>query len=102
VGAWGALLDPTDVEGSRSELDLIPPQVHQFRRPQTVPISHEDHRAVAVTPTVSRSGFHQPLDLSLGEILAGAQVAIGRPSGGNCSILSICQTIISHDEYLQC
>jgi hypothetical protein len=24
---------------------------------------HEDQSAVAVTPTVSRSGFHQPLDL---------------------------------------
>jgi hypothetical protein len=42
-----------------------------------VPIGHEDHSAVAVTPTISRSGFHQSLDLSLGEVLAGAQLAVG-------------------------
>ena len=50
-----------------------------------MPIGHQDHRGVPVTPSVSRSSFHQPLDLSLGEEFARAQVAIGRPFGGNCS-----------------
>jgi len=45
-----------------------------------VPIGHEDHSAIAVTPAVSRSDFHQPLDLGLSKIFTGAQVAIGQPS----------------------
>jgi hypothetical protein len=67
------------VQVSRFELDLIPAQVHEFGSPQAVPIGHEDHRAVAVTPAVSRSGFHQPLDLGLSKVFTGAQVAIGQP-----------------------
>ena len=74
------------VQVSRFELDLIPAQVHEFGSHQAVPIGHEDHRAVAVTPAVSRSGFHQPLDLSLGEVLAGAQRTVGRPLWPDCSV----------------
>lgn len=49
-----------------------------------MPVSHQDHRGIPEAPSISRGGFHQPLDLSLGEVLAGAQVA--RPPSGNCSV----------------
>ena len=86
MGARCALLDPADVERGGPEVHLVPPQVHQFGRPQAVPIGHEHHRGVPVTPTVSRGGFHQPLDLGLGQVLAGAQVGVGRPRGPDCSV----------------
>ena len=39
-----------------------------------------------MAPSVSRGGFHQPLDLGFGEVLAGPQLAVRRSLGGNCSI----------------
>lgn len=39
-----------------------------------------------MAPTVSRGGFHQPLDLGLSEVLARPQVAIGAPPGSDCSV----------------
>ena len=86
MGAWGALLDPADVQGGRSELHLIPAQVHQLGGPQAVPVGHQDHGGVPVAPAVALGGVHQPLDLGLGQVLAGAQVGVGRALGGDCSI----------------
>ena len=86
MGAGRALLDPADVQRRRPEVHLVPPQVHQLGRPQAMPVGHKDHRGVPVAPAVSRGGFHQPLDLGLGQVLAGAQVAVGGPLGANCSI----------------
>ena len=51
-----------------------------------MPVSHQDHRGIPVAPSVSRAGFHQPLDLGLSQVLAGAQLAIRGPLEGNCSI----------------
>ena len=86
MGAWGALLDPADVQRGRPEIHLIPPQVHQLGGPQAVPVGHKDHRGVPVAPAVSPGGFHQPLDLGFGQVLAGAQVGIGAPLGPDCSV----------------
>jgi hypothetical protein len=44
-----ALFDSADVQGSRSELDLIPAQVHEFGSTQAVAISHEDYATPART-----------------------------------------------------
>ena len=54
MGAGSALFDPADVQVSRSELDLIPAQVHEFGSTQAVAVGHEDHGGVAVAPAVSR------------------------------------------------
>ena len=86
MGAWGALLDPADVQGGGGELHLIPAQVHQFGDTQAVPESHENHHGVAVAPAVALGRFHQPLDLGLGQILAGPQVGVSRTLGGDCSV----------------
>ncbi len=69
-----------------AELHLIPAQVHQFGDTQAVPVGHEDHGGVPVAPAVAPGGFHQPLDLGLGQILAGAQVGVWRTLGGDCAI----------------
>ena len=86
MGARVALLDPADVQVGGPEIHLVPPQVHQFGGPQAVSVGHEDHRGVPVAPAVSRGGFHQPLDLGLGKVLAGPQVGIGGPFGPDCSV----------------
>jgi hypothetical protein len=41
------------VQGGRGEVDLIPAQVRQLARPEAMAISHEDHRAVPVAPSVA-------------------------------------------------
>ena len=85
MGAGRALLDPADVQRGRPEVHLIPAQVHQLGGPQAVPVGHKDHRGVPVAPAVSLGGVHQPLDLGLGQVLAGAQVGVGEPPGRDCS-----------------
>ena len=79
-------LDPADVQGGRVELDLIPAQVHQLGRPQAMPVGHQDHGGVAVAIAVVFGGLHQPLDLGLGQVFAGAQVGVGGPLGPDCSV----------------
>jgi len=67
--AWDPVLDPVNVQVALRQLDLLPLQVADFRRPQTVAISHQDHRCVAMTvATEPASTVHQPFDLALGEI----------------------------------
>jgi hypothetical protein len=75
--ARGALLDPADVQGGRSEVHLIPPQVNQFGSPEPMPIGQKDHRGIPVAPSVLPHRRYQPLDLGFRQVLAGPQVAIG-------------------------
>jgi hypothetical protein len=86
MGTGAALLDPADVQGGRGEVDLVPAQVGQFARPQAVPIGHQDHGGVPVSPSVCLGGPEQALDLGLGQVLAGAQVGVGGTLRPNCSI----------------
>jgi hypothetical protein len=86
MGTRRALLDPADVQRRRSEIHLLPPQVHQFGGPQAVPVGHKDHRGVPVPPTVSLGRVHQPLDLGFRQVLTGAEGAVRWPLGLNCSI----------------
>src|SRR5262245_22198647 len=86
MGTWRALLHPAHVKRSRGKLNLVPPKVHQLRGSQAVPVGHKGHRDVPVSPTVLPGRVHQPLDLALGKVLAGAQLAVGETLGGNCSI----------------
>src|SRR5262245_4947105 len=86
MGTWGALFHPAHVKRPRGKLNLVPPQIHKLRGPQTMPVGHKSHRGVPVSPTVLPGRVHQPLDLALGKVLAGAQLAVGETLGGNCSI----------------
>src|SRR5579862_8901801 len=88
MGAWGASLDPADVQRARSKLDLIPPQVHKLCRPEAMPIGRQDHGGVAMPPTVLPGGGHQPFDLGLCQVLTGAEGSVGKPLGCDCSFYS--------------
>jgi hypothetical protein len=65
VRAGRALLDPADVQGGRSEIDLLPAQVDQLGDPKAVPIRHEDHGRIPVAVAVALGGLDQPFDLGL-------------------------------------
>ena len=86
MGARGASLDPANVQRARSKLDLIPTQIDKLCRPEAVSVGRQDHSGVTMPPTVPPSGRHQPLDLGLCQVLAGAEVRIGEPLGHDCSI----------------
>src|SRR5262245_22620361 len=86
MGAGRPLLHPAYVKRARGKLDLVPTKVHKLGGPKAVPVGHYDHRGVAVSPTVLPGRRHQPLDLGLGQVLSGAQLAVGGTLGGNCSI----------------
>jgi hypothetical protein len=49
-------------------------------------ISHRRRPCVTMTPAVFPRCFHQAFNLALGEILAPAQLGIGWPPGGDCSV----------------
>ena len=74
MGAGRALLHPAHVKLRRGKLDLIPLQVNKLGDTQPVPVGHEGHRRVPVTPTVLPGGVHQPLDLGrgLGQVFTSA------------------------------
>jgi hypothetical protein len=69
VRGWRALLDPTDVQNSAVEVDLIPMKVDKLRRSQAMPKRQQDHRGIAMRPTCTFAGLDQALDLALGQIL---------------------------------
>ena len=50
-----------------------------------MPVGDKDHGGIAVTPAVAPGGGHKLLDLGLGQIFAGPQVAIGPPPRCYCS-----------------
>jgi hypothetical protein len=85
MGAWAALLNPTDVQRGRPDVDLIPSQVHQFGNPQAVPVGYQNHRGVPVAVAIPRRGVDEPLDLCLGQVFPRPQVAIPAPFGRDCS-----------------
>ena len=57
--AGGALLDPTDVQGGRSEVHLLPAEIDKLRHPQTVSEGHEDHGRVPVAVTIAGDRLDQ-------------------------------------------
>ena len=79
-------LDPSDVQRGGSEIHLLPPQVHQLRSAQAVPVGNQHYRGVAVPPTVLPSRMYEPLDLGFGQVLAGPQLAVRFALRGNWSI----------------
>ena len=73
MSAGCTLLDPSDVQRGGSEIHLLPPQVHQLRSAQAVPVGNQDYRGVAVPPTVLPSRVLS-VDFALGQVLASAQL----------------------------
>ena len=52
-----------------------------------MPIGNQYHRGVAVAVAIALSGFDQLLNLSLGQVLPAAKLAVWLASWGNCSFL---------------
>ena len=53
-----------------AEIDRIPAQGHDLGGAQTMPISDQDHGAVAMAVAIIASDRDQPLDLGLGKVFA--------------------------------
>ena len=70
-----ALLDSTDVQDGVFQVHLLPTQVHQLGGPQTVPKGQQNHRCVAMAPAIVLGRLNQPLDLALGQMLAGPVIS---------------------------
>jgi hypothetical protein len=51
-----------------------------------MPIRHQHHRRIAMSPAVLPGRIHQALDFGLRQVLAGAQLAVREALSGNCSI----------------
>lgn len=85
MSAGRALLDPADMEGSCSEVHLIPAKINCLGRTQAMAISQQDHRGVAMAPAISPGRCHDALDLSAGQVFAGTQIGVRKPPGRNCS-----------------
>ena len=77
------------MEIGRSEVDLVPTQINQLGSSQAVAIRDEDHSRITVTPPVLLGRIDELVDLGLGQVLAGPQLAVrepfGGPLGGDCS-----------------
>jgi hypothetical protein len=83
--AGGALLKPADVEGARSEVDLVPTQVGQFGCAEAVPVGHQDHGRIPVTVAIFLGGIHELFNFGFSQIFAGTQGGVGEPPWCNCS-----------------
>ena len=53
----GTLLDPSHMDFASRQVNLIPPQVAQLNRPQTVTVGSHDHRCVAEAVAIALGGF---------------------------------------------
>ena len=84
-----AALAPDDMELGALPVDLIPAEHAELGDPEAVQVGAEDHGGVAVrVPTTPPpGGLHEPLDLVVGEILAGAAVAVGA-AGRDCPVFA--------------
>jgi len=73
-----SILDSPHVKQSASEIDLVPPQRAQLTSAQTVPVSNQDDRRVAVpvAPAIARAIHQQPNFLD-SEVFALTPPAIG-------------------------
>lgn len=72
MSAGRAALDPADVQCRCRELALIPAQVDKLRRPEAMPVGHEDHGGIAMPPAVSPGGTHEAINLRLRQVLSGS------------------------------
>jgi hypothetical protein len=58
-----------NVEAALGQLDLLPLQVADLRRPQAMAVGDQDHGRIPMPVAAMLSGtVHQSLDLALGEI----------------------------------
>jgi hypothetical protein len=66
-----AILDPTNVQDTLVEADLIPTKIDQFGRAEPVPESDHDHRRVTAALSIVLGRLDEALDLRRRQVLAG-------------------------------
>jgi hypothetical protein len=86
MGARGAILDAADVEVAAIEVHLVPTQVAQLRRPESMPECHEDRGSVSMAVPSLPGGLDQGFDFLWSEVFAGAKLCVWTPSETNSQI----------------
>jgi hypothetical protein len=72
------------------QIDLIPAERAQLRRPQPMPVRDEDHRRVAMTiPPARPRAFDELPHFLDGEIFARPALRIQKPPRGHCPDYSV-------------
>src|SRR5262245_11631146 len=67
--AGNAVLDAVNVQAALGQLDLLPLQVADLRRPQAMAVGDQHHGRVAMPVTATLAGaVQQSLDLALGDV----------------------------------
>src|SRR5215471_18114685 len=67
--AGNPVLDAVNVQTALGQLDLLPLQVADLRRPQAMAVGDQDHGRIPMPVAAMLSGaVHQPLNLALGEV----------------------------------
>jgi len=76
VNARAWTFDPSDVNGCRIKIDLLPAQIHQLRYPQPVPVAHQNQCRVTMSPATFEGNLDHRLHFLLKQILAIADFQI--------------------------
>ena len=67
------------MEHGAAEVDLVPAQVANLRRPEPVPKGGQDHGRVSMAVSVGLGGLDQGVDFAGYQVLAGAQLGVRPP-----------------------
>src|ERR1019366_6371265 len=78
-------LHSADMKRCRVPVELLPTQVANFRSTQAVPIGNQDHGRVPVTVSIVLCGLDKLFNLSFGQMLSAAKLAVRPAHRGNCS-----------------
>src|SRR5262250_152144 len=70
------------------EINLLPAQGAQFGCSQAMPEGQQDHGRIPMPVPITARRLDKPLDLSLGEVLAGSIMPIWAATTPNCSLYS--------------
>src|SRR5258706_12861474 len=81
----GPVIDPPRMEQGDAEVDLVPAQVANLRRPEPVPKGDQYHGGVPVAISVDLGGLDQGVDFASCQVLAGAKLGVRSPCRSNCS-----------------
>ncbi|SRR6266566_436682 len=84
--AGRSVLNPANMQGCGSEVDLFPAQIADLRRSQSMPKRKQHHEAIAGALPIPALAIDQLLDLTSGEMLPGAQLS---PS------VRVCRTLLA-------
>jgi len=84
-----AVLGPTDVNGGRVEMDLLPAKVDQLANPQRMSECHQDQQPIADRIAAIAGRGQQLIDLSLSQVLALPIVGVLGTTTANCRLFRL-------------